>query len=977
MNAIQCQVLVGREGELDALTDGLDRLADETGGLVFLTGEPGVGKSRLATETATIAAERGLLVLGGRAVQASAPPPLRPIAEALMGVARTSGIPDAPEIEEFRPALASMVPAWNGPDERADMSPLILGEAVVRLLTVLSRTGALLVLEELQWADPETLAIVEYLADNLADRRVLCVATVRDSEPSPALDLVRTLHSRRTATIVDVRRLTEPEVKRMAAACLDQQTAPRAVVQRLLRDCDGLPFAIEEILAAAVSSGELMTGAAGWQVNADVRTGVPTSIAGSVRQRLASLGPEVTDVIVSAAVLGRHFDWTLLPAVNDMTESDVLAALRRARDVQLIEPHSPSQEVFRFRHSLTRESIVADLLPPDRANRAARAVAAIEDAHPDLPGAWCELAAELHETAGQAVQAATLLLEAGRRDLSHGTLISAEAALRKARTVLAQTPSAEPDLLVAVDYTLSNVLMFAGDCDQLIPVADRLLIELDATGAPLERKAVVRLKVARSLSECNRVTLAEQQLAAGRSLANNTPNPGLGGWLDVVAARCAIDRGEPDRALDLAKRALAAAEEGGFADCTAEAACEALEVIGRAERIRDIGVAGAAFERAYQIASDYGLPVRRIRAMHELGTIEMLADGGSDRLAEAKRLALESGAISTATILDLQLANAWSLGSDTDRALDAARRCQQAAGRLKMWRVEAMAMSTQACLLAVRGERRHVEFFAEQAEHIAPADPEILTTTWGEARVTASIFADDLPGALDASTAGISYARKESLTAPSMAWGYWPLLRAVCGEDGRDALDEARAAGAEVSFWNRGCLSYAEAVLEGREGHRERAAELAEEAGALLIRCAPRWNHVLRWLIAPAALGDGWGEPVTWLAAASGDFEASGHDRLATACRGVLRRTGRPVPRSGRGKADVPPQLRRQGVTKREMDVFLLVGQGCSNADIADRLFISPKTVETHVASLVNKTSQSGRRELVALAAQSGRAARS
>src|ERR1022692_5172750 len=310
MNAIQCQVLVGREGELDALTDGLDRLADETGGLVFLTGEPGVGKSRLATETATIAAERGLLVLGGRAVQASAPVPLRPIAEALMGVARTSGIPDAPEIEEFRQALALMVPAWNGPDERADMSPLILGEAVVRLLTVLGRTGALLVLEELQWADPETLAIVEYLADNLAGRRVLCVATVRDSEPSAALDLVRSLHARRAAKIVEVPRLNERQVERMAAACLEQQTAPRAVVQRLLRHCDGLPFAMEGLLAAAVSSGELMTGDAGWQVNEDVTTGIPTSIAGSVQQRLARLWPAGADVIVSAGGVGRQFDWT-------------------------------------------------------------------------------------------------------------------------------------------------------------------------------------------------------------------------------------------------------------------------------------------------------------------------------------------------------------------------------------------------------------------------------------------------------------------------------------------------------------------------------------------------------------------------------------------------------------------------------------------------------------------------------------------
>src|ERR1022692_1793388 len=311
MNAIQCRVLVGREGELDALTDSLDRLAVESGGLVFLVGEPGVGKSRLTRETAAIAAERDFLVLTGRAVQASAPVPLRPLVEVLMGVARTTEIPDAPEIAEFRPALASMVPAWDRAGEReAEVSPLILGEAVIRLLTVLGRTGALLVLEELQWADPETLAIVEYLADNLAGRRVLCVATVRDSEPSAALDLVRSLHARRAAKIVEVPRLNERQVERMAAACLEQQTAPRAVVQRLLRHCDGLPFAIEEILAAAVSSGELMTGDAGWQVNEDVTTGIPTSIAGSVQQRLARLWPAGADVIVSAGGVGRQFDWT-------------------------------------------------------------------------------------------------------------------------------------------------------------------------------------------------------------------------------------------------------------------------------------------------------------------------------------------------------------------------------------------------------------------------------------------------------------------------------------------------------------------------------------------------------------------------------------------------------------------------------------------------------------------------------------------
>jgi len=76
------------------------------------------------------------------------------------------------------------------------------------------------------------------------------------------------------------------------------------------------------------------------------------------------------------------------------------------------------------------------------------------------------------------------------------------------------------------------------------------------------------------------------------------------------------------------------------------------------------------------------------------------------------------------------------------------------------------------------------------------------------------------------------------------------------------------------------------------------------------------------------------------------------------------------VPRSGRGSAQVPPQMRRLGITSREMDVFLLVARGFSNAEIARRLYISPKTVETHIASLVAKTGQAGRRELVAHAAR-------
>jgi DNA-binding CsgD family transcriptional regulator len=261
----------------------------------------------------------------------------------------------------------------------------------------------------------------------------------------------------------------------------------------------------------------------------------------------------------------------------------------------------------------------------------------------------------------------------------------------------------------------------------------------------------------------------------------------------------------------------------------------------------------------------------------------------------------------------------------------------------------------------------------------------VLATTLGQVRVVAALFRDDIDRAVRDSATARAYLEK-ALRAPRRARGFYSpsqapliargrslglyaLLQAVCGGDVRGAIAVAETAGAAVS-WNRGCLAYAEAVLEGRAGQRDRASALADQGSAWFAPFAPWWNHLARRLVAPAALADGWGEPVSWMRDAAAGFESTGHDRLASACRGILRKAGERVPRSGRGQAQVPAQMRRLGVTSREMDVYLLVAQGCSNAEIAGRLFISPKTVETHVANLVAKTGQTGRRELVAHAAR-------
>jgi DNA-binding CsgD family transcriptional regulator len=316
--------------------------------------------------------------------------------------------------------------------------------------------------------------------------------------------------------------------------------------------------------------------------------------------------------------------------------------------------------------------------------------------------------------------------------------------------------------------------------------------------------------------------------------------------------------------------------------------------------------------------------------------------------------------------------------------MTAARHSEGSAAQIKAPRIEAMAICLQANIAAIRGDAAEAERTAQRAERILPGDPEILVTSWGQVRVLAALFTDDIPQALRNDATASPYGR-EALSAPRRSQGFYSalqapllaprralalhaLLAAISDGDGWAGIRLANTTGA-ASSWNAGALTYAEAVLEGRAGHAGRAAALAEEGSAHLAPFAPWWNHLFRRLVAPAALLDHWGEPADWLRAAAAEFEAAGYERLASACRGILRRAGERVPRSGRGTAQVPSQMRRLGITSREMDVFLLVARGQSNTEIAEKLFISPKTVETHVASLIAKTGLTGRRELVARAA--------
>ena len=854
-----CPVLIGRSAELGALTAAADAAADGHGGAVFITGDAGIGKSRLAKDISAYALSRGFQVLTGRATESTVPVPYRPVAEALMGAARAGVIPDARGLADYRAAVGSLVPEWGQPgDSGAEISPVILGEAVLRMLTLPEWPGGLLVLQDLHWADPDTLALTEYLADNIAAARALCVITLRDGEPSASAELLQSALARRVATRIEVPRLTAATVSEMAAACLHVADVP-AGVARLLADCDGLPFAVEEILAAAVASGELVRSDSGWQVDGEVSTGVPASIVGSVRNRLAALGEGVTNILVSAAILGRQFDWALLPRITGVAEADVLEALRRARDVQLIEPANAGAGIFRFRHCLTRDAIVSSLLPPDRASRSADAAEAIEAAHPGLPGAWCEVAAELHAAAGQLPAAIRLQLRAGGRALRHGAVSSAIAALEDARILLAEARPPEPMLSIEVDEELAHALATAGDYDRLAPLAESLIGRLENAGDDLRRPALIRLLTARTRPE-DHPAAAAAHLTAAATVAQQLTDRELASRTDAVAARNALAAGEFDNAEVLARRALASATNAGLTGWAAEVALESLDVIGRRERARDLRAARLAFEQALRIADNGAREVWRIRALHELATIDMMQGGSPARLSEVRELARGAGVISAATIIELQLANFLSLGTDIDQALELARHCERSATQLGVHRVAAMAICLQANIAGIRADRHLAELTAQRAESILPDDPDILLATWGQARVLASLFRDDITRAVKQSAAAVTHGQpltgqrrvqgfysplQAPLLAPRRALGLHALLQAACDGDGPAAIEQARTGGATAS-WNDGCLWYAEAVLEGQAGRARRATSLAGEASEQLAGFAPWWDHLAR-----------------------------------------------------------------------------------------------------------------------------------
>lgn len=304
--------------------------------MVFVVGEAGIGKSRLAAGVAADAARRGLPVLRGRAVPTSTPVPYRPLAEALCSTVR-GGIAAGEDLGPYRRTLGRLVPEWQTESPLpVDDSVVALAEAVLRFLRVAGGSrGCVVVLEDLHWSDPDTVRVAEYLADNVLSERALCVVTLRDEQPSPALRVAHDLGARRVSSILRLSRLGTDEVAEMVGSCLSAAAIEGDVLAFAGR-AGGVPFLVEEVLAAGVGCGALVPDGETWTMVDTAGAVVPDTFADDMRRRLAELGNDGRAVVVAAAVLGRQFEWSLLPAITGRGEAQVLAALRGAVDAQIL-----------------------------------------------------------------------------------------------------------------------------------------------------------------------------------------------------------------------------------------------------------------------------------------------------------------------------------------------------------------------------------------------------------------------------------------------------------------------------------------------------------------------------------------------------------------------------------------------------------------------------------------------------------------
>ncbi|MEU9303178.1 AAA family ATPase [Streptomyces sp. NPDC048269] len=943
--------LLGREAEMGEVATSLAAARSGRGGAVFVTGEPGVGKTRLAAEAVAAAGEAAMVTAQGRASTVGSPVPYRPLVEALLSLARGGVLPDPHELGRYGPVVARLLTDTGGPGGAA-ASHLMVAEAVLRLIAVIGqRRGCLLVLDDLHDADAGTLAVVEYLLDNIGQQPAVLLLTA-GRESCVAAELAARARQRGAAVILDLRPLGRTHVHDLVAAELG--IAPAEVgpelVHRVLSGSAGIPFVVKELVQ------DLLGGAVGGS-RTQTPLAVPASVTDSVRRRAEELGQPGVEFLGMAALFGQRFPLPVLQHALGCDHKDLSAILRAGVASYLIVPDRSSAHWYAFRNRLVARALLDDLGPGERAGYATRAARALAELHPGLPGAWCAHAAGLYGHAGDTPEAIRLYCEAAGRAMTEGTVDRAVALLTRAQRLVDPGTAPEPHA------TVLEHLLDAVTCSARFDRVPALAAGVEALGGdhgiPAQRRAGLHARLADIATLMGRPAEAHRHVDIARWLLGASPAPAPAALVDLAAAHVELSRFAPDRlatAAGFARRAADAAHRAGLP----EVACRALLVLGELAWERDEPTATAHFTDACAIAHARRLPALRVSAETYLARIAARRDGRPARVEQARQEAVRMGLLPLAHETGFVLALDQIQRGAFEAARDRIREGAAETTRLRLGRALSLLRLADAVRCAHQGRRTEMEEALQQLAPLIDAAPGLRSMAYGLARAFCSLLEERHDAAEQEFAQALAYDAENPATGEFGKHGVILLLGVLAGRMGRRHYTNVVEADVSGARWNRQFTGLAHAVLLGREG-RPGEATAAARAALEAAELYPMARHLCLRLVARPAYEDGWGAPVDWLREAEEYFHGAGLQSVVGACRSLLRGMGAPVRQRRTGTEQVPPDLRRCGITVREFEVARLLAERIGNKDIAGRLHISPRTVEKHVASLLQKTGHPNR----------------
>jgi hypothetical protein len=951
--------MIGRDDELRTVEEALSAAREGQGGAVFVTGEGGIGKSRLAAAAADLAFAGDMSLLRGRGSSIGPTIPFRPLTEALMFLLRGGEAVDVRELGPYLPVLARLIPDLGPPSAAEDGGSLVvIAEAVLRLARLAGRArGCLLVLDDLQDADAETLAVVDYLVNNLDRQPAVLLVTVR-TDACPALDLVRSAGQRGCGALIELHRLAAHEVGRLAGSCLGiaADAVPDEVLDHLWTASEGIPLLVEELLNEMLTAGILVRSGESWRVTGRPRARLSITLNRAMAGQLDRLGPQGRELLSVAAVLGRRFPLAVVQAATGVGQRELLSELHAEAATQFVSPDEQTPDWYAFQHPLIAESLLELFTVEERGRLTRQAAAAVEAVYPGLPGEWCQISAALYLQAGERVRAGELFAEAGRRALAQGAANSAVALLDKALGLLTrhEHPHEHADTFASLLYALAE----AGLVERAVTLASELdhltgLLSQSARAQLHTRLAWAAVVAGRTRDGQVQVDIARRLLGPDAGTHDTAP-------VDVVAAHLALDMPGPDQvrtAETLARRAAAAAENARLP----LVGCQAWQLIGALSRSRDPGEGTACLERAWHIAAQHNLPIEEIHALLRLGNDDALRDGSLDRLEQAREDASRVGAVTSRYQAEASLALQAILRGDFAGAEKVIEQVLTATTRLGLLETTRYTLLLRAILGAHRGRRQDMDAALADLRRGEDDHAQHTPRIHGLARAWCALLEEDRSLALrELELALAAEDRSPTIFQLTGRYGIHLLLRVLDGTMGRPEFQSVTAMPVSQLRWDRQFALFADAVLCGLAGRGSEAAEAVAEAVRLGAPYATGRHLGLR-LVSEAAVADGWGTPVDWLRAAEEYFYECEVPAVASACRAMMRRAGAIVAQRRHGVGEIPPTLRAAGVTVREYEILRLLTQRLSNREIAARLHLSPRTVEKHVASLIIKTGQPDR----------------